>query len=66
MGLKTERVERLCQPKLIAAHQSDHCRGRMAKSTNPSRYFDSLLEVIRTVVMMYVRYVCPCGTWRTS
>ena len=28
----------------------------MAKSTNPFRYFDSLPEVIRLVVMMYVRY----------
>ena len=28
----------------------------MAKSTNPFRYFDSSPEVIRLVVMMYVRY----------
>ncbi|PZO02372.1 MAG: IS6 family transposase [Alphaproteobacteria bacterium] len=28
----------------------------MAKSTNPFRYFDSSPEVIRTVVMMYVKY----------
>jgi putative transposase len=28
----------------------------MAKSTNPLRYFDSSPEVIRTVVMMYVKY----------
>ena len=28
----------------------------MAKSTSPFRYFDSLPEVIRTVVMMYVKY----------
>ena len=28
----------------------------MAKSTNPCRYFDSSPEVIRLVVMMYVRY----------
>ena len=28
----------------------------MAKSTNPYRYFDSSPEVIRLVVMMYVRY----------
>jgi putative transposase len=27
----------------------------MAKSTNPFRYFDSSPEVIRTVVMMYVK-----------
>ena len=28
----------------------------MAKSTDPFRYFDSSPEVIRVVVMMYVRY----------
>ena len=28
----------------------------MAKSTNPFRYFDSSPEVIRLVVMMYVKY----------
>ena len=28
----------------------------MAKSDNPFRWFDSSLEVIRLVVMMYVRY----------
>jgi len=28
----------------------------MAKSTNPFRYFDSSLEVIRLVAMMCVRY----------
>jgi len=28
----------------------------LAKSTNPFRYFDSSPEVIRLVVMMYVRY----------
>ena len=28
----------------------------MAKSTNPFRYFDSSPEVIRTVVMMYVKF----------
>ncbi len=28
----------------------------MAKSSNPFRYFDSSPEVIRLVVMMYVRY----------
>ena len=28
----------------------------MAKSTNPFRYFDSSPEVIRLVVMMYVRF----------
>jgi hypothetical protein len=28
----------------------------MAKSTNPFRYFNSSPEVIRLVVMMYVRY----------
>jgi putative transposase len=28
----------------------------MARSTNPFRYFDSSPEVIRLVVMMYVRY----------
>ena len=28
----------------------------MARSTNPFRYFDSSPEVIRTVVMMYVKY----------
>ncbi|MDP3493357.1 MAG: hypothetical protein Q8R82_09585 [Hyphomonadaceae bacterium] len=28
----------------------------MAKSTNPFRYFDSSAEVIRLVVMMYVKY----------
>lgn len=28
----------------------------MAKSTNPFRWFDSSLEVIRLVVLMYVRY----------
>ena len=28
----------------------------MAKSTNPFRYFDSSSEVIRTVVMMYVKF----------
>jgi putative transposase len=28
----------------------------MAKSTNPFRYIDSSPEVIRLVVMMYVRY----------
>ena len=28
----------------------------MAKSTNPFRYFDSTPEVIRTVVLMYVKY----------
>jgi putative transposase len=28
----------------------------MAKSTNPFRDFDSSPEVIRTVVMMYVKY----------
>ena len=27
----------------------------MAKSTNPFRYFDSTPEVIRTVVLMYVK-----------
>ncbi len=36
-------------------------RGRAAsvadgRSTNPFRYFDSSPEVIRLVVMMYVRY----------
>ncbi len=29
---------------------------RQTRSTNPFRYFDSSLEVIRLVVMMYVRY----------
>jgi len=28
----------------------------MAKSTNPFRYFDSSPEVIRLVVLMYVKY----------
>ena len=28
----------------------------MARSTDPFRYFDSSPEVIRLVVMMYVRY----------
>ena len=28
----------------------------MARSTNPFRYFDSSPEVIRLVVMMYVKY----------
>ncbi len=28
----------------------------MAKSTNPFRYFDSSPEVIRLMVMMYVKY----------
>ncbi|CAN5311091.1 hypothetical protein BH10PSE2_BH10PSE2_20210 [soil metagenome] len=28
----------------------------MAKNTNPFRYFDSSPEVIRTVVMMYVKF----------
>ena len=31
----------------------------MAKSTNPFRYFDSSPEVIRLVVMMYVKYPLP-------
>jgi putative transposase len=29
----------------------------MAKSTNPFRYFDGSPEVIRTVVMMHVKYL---------
>lgn len=28
----------------------------MAKSTNPFRYFDNSPKVIRTVVMMYLKY----------
>ena len=32
----------------------------MAKSTNPFRYFDSSPEVIRTVVMMYVKFPLWC------
>ncbi len=28
----------------------------MARSTNPFRYFDSSPDVIRVVVMMYVKY----------
>lgn len=31
----------------------------MAKSDNPFRWFDSSPEVIRTVVMMYVRFPLP-------
>lgn len=47
---------RHCQPKPIAADKIASWRGHMAKSTNPFRYFDSSPEVIRTVVMMSVKY----------
>ena len=36
----------------------------MARSTNPFRYFDSSPEVIRTVVMMYVKY--PLSLWNVE
>jgi integrase len=45
-----------CQPKLHAALTGDGLAGRMTQAKNPFRYFDSSPEVIRLVVMMYVRY----------
>ena len=37
----------------------------MTKPNNPFRYFDSSPEVIRLVVMMYVRYPLSLRTSRT-
>ena len=34
--------------------------------SNPFRYFNSSPEVIRLVVMLYVRYPCRCATSRIS
>jgi hypothetical protein len=42
----------LCQPK-IATRRASRYRWAMK---NPFRYFDSSPEVIRLVVMMYVKY----------
>jgi putative transposase len=50
------RRRRLCQPKLHAALMGGRLAPTMAKAKNPFRYFDSSPEVIRLVVMMYVRY----------
>jgi len=44
-----------CQAKLHEAPTSGRYVG-MTKSTDPFRYFDSSPEIIRLVVMMYVRY----------
>jgi hypothetical protein len=60
-----QAFSRLCQPKPIAGSRRGAQRGRMAKSTNPFRYFDSSPEVIRLVVMLYVKYPFSCGMWRT-
>ena len=40
----------------------------MAKSTNPFRYFDSSPEVIRLLVLMYVKLpvACPLLTRRAG
>ena len=45
-----------CQPKLHLWLTGDGSAGRMTQAKNPFRYFDSSPEVIRPVVMMYVRY----------
>jgi putative transposase len=38
----------------------------MSKAENPFRYFNSSPEVIRVVVMMFVRYPQSLPTWRTA
>ena len=43
-------------PNLASRYFGPPSIAAMAKSTNPFRYFDSSPEVIRTVVMMYVKY----------
>src|SRR5260370_829368 len=56
-GLRlSERAPRCCQPKLHGALTGGGLAGRMTQAKNPFRYFDSSPEVIRLVVMMYVRY----------
>jgi hypothetical protein len=42
----------LCQPKIARRLLSDYAR----RMKNPFRYFDSSPDVIRLVVMMYVKY----------
>jgi len=46
---------RHCQPKLPES-ATQFTRGLMAKPDNPFRWFDSSPEVIRLVVMMYVKF----------
>ena len=50
-----DRLRRQCQTKLAFSHLASLALG-MTQPKNPFRYFDSSPEVIRLVVMMYVRY----------
>jgi putative transposase len=45
-----------CQPNIHATLAGGRLGPTMAQAKNPFRYFDSSPEVIRLVVMMYVRY----------
>ena len=47
-------TRRLCQSKFTPANQRPY--PRMSKAENPFRYFNSSPEVIRLVVLMYVRF----------
>jgi hypothetical protein len=53
-----------CRPKPSAAAGGSFMSAAMAKSTNPFRGFDFSPEVIRLVVMAYVRY--PLSLWNVE
>ena len=57
LPLRAEHADdRLCQPKLWQAVSWAEVSPPGARSSNPFRYFGNSPQVIRLVVMMYVKY----------